>query len=141
MSQQAILKVVRAVVGRRCRITRADMRLILADLAAAGLVQLGNGWGGSRPDQSYHANAAAWTETCRDLTVVSVLAARQSHPARVASSNPGEIRYDQPGSMHPQMRACVMFMPAGQREGTVEFLRRRCRRLLTVTDAAADVAD
>jgi hypothetical protein len=134
MSQADILKAVRAVAGRRRQITRAEMRLILADLDAQGLVSLGNGWGESRPDQSSTANAAAWTETCRDLTVVSVMAARQSHPARVASSNPGTIRFDQPGSMHPQLRACVMFAASGQREGTVEYLRRRCRRLLTVGD-------
>jgi hypothetical protein len=134
MSENAILDVVRTVAGRRPQISRAEMRLILANLSAEGLVSLGNGWGGSRPDQSSTANAAAWTETCRDITVVSVMAARQSHRARVASSNPGTIRFDQPGSMHPQLRACVMFAAAGQREGTGEYLRRRCRRLLTVVD-------
>jgi hypothetical protein len=135
MSNTVILATVRAVAGRRRQITRAEMRLILADLASQGLVNLGNGWGRSHPEQSAMANAAAWTETCRDLTVVSVImAARQSHPARVASSNPGQIRFDQPGSMHPQLRACVMFTAAGQRDSTVAFLRGRCRRLLTVVD-------
>jgi hypothetical protein len=62
------------------------------------------------------------------------MAARQSHSARVASSNPGEIRFDEPGQMHPQLRACAMFVADGQRESTVDYLRRRCGRLLTVVD-------
>jgi hypothetical protein len=134
MSNTAILETVRAVAGRRHRITRAEMRLILADLSAAGLVSLGNGWGGSRPDQSSSANASAWTETCRDITVVSVMSASQSHRARIASSNPGEIRFDTSGQLHPQLHACVMFVSHGQRHSTVAFLRRRCRRLLAVVD-------
>lgn len=122
-----MLDTVRRHVGRRPRITRGEMIAILADLAGDGL-GLDNGWGG--PD------ADGWANMCRGITVVSVLEDGQAFTARAASSNPGSIRYDDPGSMHPMLRAAVMFAPADLADmpyDQIGQLRRRAGRVLIVT--------
>ena len=122
----AIIDTVRTHVGRRHRITRAEMRAILAALAEAQLVELDNGWQQHRQDGDH---AAAWTDACRGIIVVSVLAPDDAPAARLASSNPGSIRYDSPGGMHPLLRASVMFAPAGLDAG---YLRSKATRVLLV---------
>lgn len=134
-----ILDVLRATIGRRHRITRAEMRNLLQMLSDRDLVELDNDWGGGhrRPDKDH---AAAWADMCDDINVISVLADTDAPSARATSSNPGSIRYDQPGSMHPMMQATLMFAPAGLSDSTGEFpgewLRRRTKRLLVVADDA-----
>lgn len=119
-----MLDIVRARIGERRRITAAEMAAILDDLAAVGL-HLDNGWGG--PD------AAGWAKMCKDITVISILTDTDAPEARNASSNPGSIRYDDPGSMHPMMYASLMFAPAAL-EDLVGQLRRRADVVLVVDD-------
>lgn len=120
-----------AVVGRRWRITRREMADILARLADLGL-DLDNGWQGRRPDGDH---AAAWTEMCCGIRVVSVIAAEDGLLARRGSSNPGDIRYDDPGAMHPLLRAALMFAPATLAElpyDQIGQLRRKADRVFLV---------
>lgn len=134
--QTEILAVLDRTVGDRPAITRREMADLLYMLQVEQLVELGNQWGGSDPDAPASTNAAAWTKTCRGINVVSVLADEDAPGARLASSNPGSIRYDQPGSMHPEMFATLMFCPRGctDSEGGYDYLRRNCERLLIVED-------
>lgn len=126
-----IIGIVRSRVGRRPHISRAEMRDILVALETAQLVALDNGWQRHREDGDH---AAAWADACTDITVISVLAESDPVQARLASSNPGSIRYDQPGSMHPGLRATLMFAPPGatSESGDFDYLRRRAKRLLIV---------
>lgn len=125
-----ILDIVRARVGRRHKITRGEMRGLLADLATHGLA-LDNGWAAPNPAGDH---AQGWADTCADVTVVSVLADDDPVEPRLSSSNPGSIRYDSPGSMHPMLHATLMFCSAecAERRDTVEYLRARAQRLLIV---------
>lgn len=121
-----ILDIVRSAIGARRKITRQEMAGILDHLALRGL-ELNNGWGG--PD------AAGWAESCAGINVISVLADEDSPVARAMSSNPGSIRYDSPGSMHPQLRATLMFAPselADMPYDQIGQLRDKCDRLLVV---------
>jgi hypothetical protein len=121
-----ILDIAHARVGDRDTITAAEMAAILDDLAGHGL-QLDNGWGGK--------DGAGWAAMCDGITVISVLADDDAPVARALSSNPGAIRHDEPGSMHPQLRATLMFMPARLRETSRDCLEDRTRRLLMVEPA------
>ena len=127
-----ILDIVRRHVGRRHKITPREMRDILYSLEAAGL-ELANGWSGAQPGQDH---ATAWVAACRDITVISVLDAADPMEPRLSSSNPGSIRYDQPGSMHPMLRATVMFVSPRcvERRDTLDYLRDRADRVLIVRD-------
>jgi hypothetical protein len=144
-----IVAQVRAMIGSRNRITRPEMRGLLCALAERGLVDVVNQWfqpvdetgrkmSHDGPFASVSAQRRAYVDSieaaCRDLTVISVLAETDPLEARYASSNPGTIRYDQPGSMHPLLRASAMFAATSccARQETVDYLRRRTRRLLIV---------
>jgi hypothetical protein len=126
-----IVALVRASVGRQHKITREQMRDLLAELESRGLVELKNGWCQPRAGTSADY-AGGWADMCRDITVISVLDATDPIEPRLRSSNPGEVRYDEPGRMHPLLKASLMFAPESL--GEYEYLRRRCRRLLVVTD-------
>lgn len=120
----AILDVVRAIVGRRSRITRAEMRDILGQLNAVGGLDLANDCAGD-------TTPAGWERACRGITVISV----QSD----APSYHGQIRYDEPGSMAPLQRATLMFV--AEALGDYEYdqigqMRRRADRVLIVTGEA-----
>lgn len=130
----SILDVVRAHVGRRRKITRAEMRDILTDLAGHGL-NMNNGWCGIPQPTNPPASdlAAAWTKMCEGIRVISVLADTDSPRVRYSSSNPGSIRYDDPGSMHPMLRATLMFATADLAE-QMGHLRRKAKRVLVVRD-------
>jgi hypothetical protein len=78
--------------------------------------------------------ATAWTDLCQDITVISLLDDTDPAAARLSSSNPGEIRYDYPGSMHPLLMASVMFCCDAQSSDAVSYLRSHSRRLFLVTD-------
>lgn len=129
-----ILDCATAIVGDRNHIHRDEMTAILLGLAAEGL-QLDNGWGG--PD------AAGWADVCRGITVISVLADDDAPVARAMSSNPGSIRHDEPGSMHPQMHATLMFASeaACEREATLDYLVEHTERLLIVGDGVPAAPD
>lgn len=123
-----IKDIARSHVGRRHKISRVEMTAILDDLAARGLVSLDNGWGG--PD------AAGWAKMCDGIQVISVLADDDAPAARAASSNPGSIRYDDPGSMHPLMHATLMFAPdelADHPYDQIGQLRNKADRVLIVS--------
>lgn len=125
---QTIIASVRARIGRRHRITATEMRAILGEMATQNLVTLDDWPIGRRGTDP----AAEWTRACRGITIISVLADTDSPRVRYTSSNPGAIRFDEPGSMHPMLRATLMFAPATMQEHTYDYLRQRCRRLLIV---------
>lgn len=131
-----ILTEARHLIGRRHKISRAEMAVLLARLHDRQLIELNNGWGGAR-----RANKAAptteelangWAACCDGICVISVLADSDPVIVRLASSNPGSIRYDEPGSMHPLLRATLMFAPTESRPQTASYLRGRCARLFLV---------
>lgn len=65
-----------------------------------------------------NAVASAWAEQIDDgTTVVSV--------------SPGEIRFDQPGTLHPEQYASVMFVPR-KLEGQAGWLSRHAKHLVIV---------
>lgn len=139
-----ILDVVREFVGSRHRINHNEMSAILADLANRNLVELHNNWGGSSgmPEDTPAAELARrWAGCCQGITVISVLADDDPAEPRLASSNPGSIRFDDPGSMHPLLRATVMFAPERVGEDSVQWLRARASRVLVVTGEPVDPDD
>jgi hypothetical protein len=110
------------------------MRDLLDALARTGLVELDNGW---QPRRDHGDHAQAWTDACCGICVISVLSERDPVAARLASSNPGSIRYDEPGSMHPLLRATLMFAPASLADhpyDQIGQLRAKAKRVLVVTD-------
>lgn len=134
--------IVRKTVGRRHRISRGEMRAILYRAARDLDLELNIGWGGSdtrlfgsRADEAISRGAEAWERMCNDITVISVFATGSATVVQRTSSNPYDIRYDEPGSMHPLLQAEVMFAPpsACERDGTADYLRRHAKRLLIVT--------
>jgi hypothetical protein len=130
-----ILALVSSAVARRHRITRNEMRSVLDDLWRHKVVELDNGWQTPRQDGDH---AQAWADMCTGITVISILANDDSPVARNASSNPGSIRYDDPGSMHPLMRPTLIFAPASLADleyDQIGQLRRRARRVLVVEGA------
>ncbi len=143
-----ILATIRAMIGRRHKITRSEMRGLLCALAQEGKVDIFNEWFQPRdragqpmrhdgPWESGYAQRMAYADgieaACYDITIISVLADDDPAAASLTSSNPGEIRYDEPGSMHPLLRATVMFA-AEEGKHDYAYLRRRTRRLLIVTE-------
>lgn len=123
-----VLTIARFHVGRAHTIARRDMSDILSSCAFAGVVNLGNGWGGSHPDNSISGNAEIWADACRGITVISVLAPRDRTRY---GSNPGDVRFDEPGSMHPELRVTLMFVSAHAGHH-LDQLRKHAKRVLLV---------
>jgi len=116
----AILDMVRMIVGRRSRITRAEMRAIFTQLEVDGL-NLSN-------DCKGDMTPAGWERACDGITCISVLS--------TAPSYHGQIRYDEPGQMAPGQRCAVLFAPAALGEyeyDQIGQLRRHADRVLVVT--------
>ena len=130
------IAILRDYIGRRHRITPAEMIELLTRLGAAGL-DLGNGYVsgtvGRRWDEpaSVEIASAAWEAACRDITIVCL---------QSAGLDDGCVRYDQAGSMHPKQRSEIIFARRDAGRGGWDYLRRRCARLLIVDDAAASAA-
>jgi hypothetical protein len=138
-----ILGIVRARIGRRIKISRQEMADILADLTAAG-VNLCNDCMMGTVQWDYAAGGAGipvgqsptapliWANACRRTTCISVMP-----PDGGAPTYHGQVRYDEPGSMHPMHRADVIFAPAdleGYDYDQIGQLRRKARRVLVVRD-------
>jgi hypothetical protein len=138
------LAIAREIAGERKRISRAEMAAIITRLEAAGLIEPDNGWAprtrGSLPRSSLdrrHGDdlptdlATAWAESCRDIMLISVLP-----PGQGTGSNPSALRYDQPGSLHPQMQAVLMFVSAdaAERRATFDYLEDHAQRVLIVEE-------
>ncbi len=137
------LDTVRRLIGRRHKISRQEMADILTALAADG-VCLANGYvldtvtydDRGRPvldaDRWPVVNvlraARAWANMCRGICCISV-----DH----TGLRDGQVRYDDPGSMHPQQHASLLFAPAHL--GDMEYdqigqLREHADRVLIVRD-------
>jgi len=94
-----IQAITRASIGARRKITMEDMAILLRNYAAAGL-DLGNDCvmpGKDTPED--------WAQSCRGILCISVLAD--------GATPHGQVRYDDPGSMHPMHQAEIIFAPAG----------------------------
>jgi len=136
-----ILATTREQIGDRGRISRAEMVAILQALADEGLdlsnpyveetcawrrVEEGWGWlpdGPAAPETA----AAVWTERCRGIDVISVGEGLRD----------GQVRYDQPGSMHPLQHAALIFAAAELEDSEhdqIGQLARHADRALIVED-------
>lgn len=143
------LDIVRQHVGRRSRISAAEMHEILVSLAEHGLDLRNEYVSDTLPaipwshsitiddyeaaqraamvDQTFRVRAAtAWVRACRDITCISVNA---------RGLRDGYVRYDLPGAMNPSQHAEVTFVPATSE--SVDYLRRHADRVLIVRDAEA----
>lgn len=119
MSPNQCLEVVRSLVGRRSSIDRAEMAQILRRLQAAGLSLVNDC---VLPER---ATPSGWAEMCKGTLVISVLAD--------GTTPHGQVRYDQPGTLHPLHRAAIMFAPGEMSsDPTRAHLRRHARRVLFV---------
>jgi hypothetical protein len=138
-----ILNAVRSVVGRRSRITSAEMAEILAtwepDLLpeasticgrdASGRLYAGPRIVESSTDETA-ATARQWAEMCRGICCVSVFDADTG-----GSGSPPVVRYDEPGAMHPMQYAHAAFVPedcSGDECDTIGYMRRHAARVLVV---------
>lgn len=108
-----VLEIVRRIVGRRWRITRREAAEILRRAIDAGV--------DPRNSCVRCNDAEGWLAMVRGITVVSVLP--------IGGHADGEIRYDQPGSMHPAMMASIMLTEHAE---SLPHLRRHARRVLLV---------
>lgn len=147
-----ILAFVRAILGRRYTISRRELRDLLDALDSRRLIELANDWQprirgaarrtmlDTRTDAELPPDLpSGWAQSVRSITVISVLSERDPR----YGSNPGSIRYDAPGSMHPHLRATLMFVSAtaAERRETLEYLRDRAARVFIVTDDEASPAE
>lgn len=131
-----ILDTVRATVGRRSKITPAEMETILmsvpnlpqvstiAGRGQDGTLYVGGTWVRERANET-RATAQAWTSACSGITCISVM-----------SGGDGlSVRYDQPGTMHPLHRAEVIFAPESLERheyDQIGQLRQHAKRVLVV---------
>lgn len=127
MSEGKTLDVVRRVVGRKSKISKDEMGAILMGLVEARLVNLCNRYVHDTCGDDILAASIAWTKACEGIICVSV----DSRGLR-----DGQVRYDQPGSMHPLQHSEITFAPEGMAEhtpgSTYAYLRRHADRLLIV---------
>jgi len=137
-----ILTTVRRLIGRRHKITRAEMRDLLEALAGEGLC-LGNDcmmstwtWQPAADGMGLEADtvspdaARIWANACRDITVISVMAS--------GAIPHGQVRYDEPGRMAPLQHCQLMFV--AEELGDHEYdqigqMRRKAERVLIVSGA------
>ena len=123
------LDVVRRMVGRKSKITKDEMGAILVGLVETGIVNLCNGYVRDTCGDDVLAASVAWTKACHDITCISV----DSRGLR-----DGQVRYDQPGSMHPIQHSELTFAPDGMPDAepgsgsTVAYLRQHADRVLIV---------
>ena len=135
------VNVVRRMIGRRHRITQAEMVALLMampmDLATgstitgrndAGHLCVGGQWITTANEEA-RAVARRWADMCRGIMVVSVLPT--SYYVGEELREGLGVRYDEPGSMDPNLRADVMFVPHTL-STDLGYLRKRCKRLLIV---------
>jgi hypothetical protein len=128
----ATKEVIRAYIGRRRRISRAEMKFLLIKLHAAGLDLANDYVPGSRnaPDIA----AAAWANAVNDENVISA--------SMDGWLRDGQVRYDQPGCILPMQRAEVMFISEGMRKDdrwdVGHFCRTHARRTLVVYGSIED---
>lgn len=136
--QTDTMSIVRSLIGRRSKITRREMADILAALAAQGLTLYSGYVPGThkwsteqqRVVQTEDAHEA-WANECVGVRCISV-------DARGALCD-GDIRYDDPGSMHPMQHTQVTFLPADSitsEHNPVPYMRDHCDRLLIVSGDA-----
>ena len=140
------LDTVRRIVGRRRKISRREMADILTALAADG-VCLANGYvrgtvtydgphdtgrpvvdADGWPVVNVPRAARAWANMCCGIRCISV-----DH----SGLRDGQVRYDAPGSMHPQQHAEILFAPAElarHEDDQIGQLRRHADRVLVVRD-------
>lgn len=138
------INTVRALIGRRHRITQAEMVAILMalpmDLPNGSTITArdpdGRLFVGSkpvaRPSEEAQATAQAWAALCKGITCISVLRTGYyvGDEMRVGLG----VRHDEPGSMHPLQLAEVTFISRelGDDSSSYSYLRTRCKRLLIV---------
>ena len=144
--RHSIIATVRAIVGRRRRITRDEMAAILAAWEPDGLVAAST-IGGRMTDGTLYlpgrpvqiptttraeteAIARAWAETCREIVCVSVYDRDTG-----GTGSPAVVRYDEPGSMAPGQYAHVAFVPQSAGAETVAYMGRHAARVLVVASA------
>jgi hypothetical protein len=114
--------VVRRVAGRKAKITREEMGAILVGLADVGL-DLHNPYVPRTMGDAFAASLA-WVEACRGITCISV--------SLCSYLRDGQVRYDQPGRMHPTQHAEITFAPEGLLASTYYYLRQHADRVLVV---------
>jgi hypothetical protein len=123
------LDIVRRVVGRKSKISKDEMGAILLGLVKARLVNLCNGYLPETCGDDILAASIAWTRACRGISCVSVDS---------CGLRDGQVRYDEPGSMHPLQHSEITFAPDGMRDAepgsgsTLAYLRRHADRVLVV---------
>jgi hypothetical protein len=115
----SIIEIVRRHVGRRHRISRAEMAAILTEAEGAGADLYCYR---ERPEEESPADW--WVSMCSRNTCVSMI--------------DGEARYDEPGSLHPLQMADVTFVPATLRPDSIDYMRQHARRTLLVIDRPDD---
>lgn len=111
------------MVGRRHRITRAEMAAIIRELGRAGWPIAENGY----LDTTTDAAPERWASMVGGCCVVCCAPGLRD----------GCIRYDEPGSMHPLQRCQLMFVSSalvGAEYDQIGQMRRRCDRLMIVVD-------
>lgn len=123
------LDVARRIVGRKSKITKDEMGAILMGLVEARLVNLCNGYVRDTFRDDILAASIAWVKACHGICCISV----DSRGLR-----DGQVRYDEPGSMHPLQHSEITFAPEGMSEytpgSTYAYLRRHADRVLIVRE-------
>lgn len=125
--------------GWRSPLTIDQATIVLAACGEAGYSIVGNG----APDY----NRARWLDPDpvrgaeRDGVIWSAArywarsAARLLNYVSLGDSRgfmPRSVQYDQPGSVHPQQRASLTLGPASDERNSIDYMRRRTRRLVLV---------
>lgn len=125
------IEIIRQRVGKRSRISGAEMSSILQAICQAhGPDSLANSY---VPDSFAGEHSKPWLPWCgmvRGITVVSY---------SERGLRDGGARYDQPGSMNPMQQAEISFVADGVQQSTLDYLRRHCERLLIVTQDPVEV--
>ena len=110
--------------GYRLVISRQELRNWLAMLAVNGDIELPGIGREIRSDAP-----ANWANAASGITFVSIFDGDNGQP--------GSIRYDEPGSMHPLQPAAISFYADAMPAASLDYLQDHCGRLIRLTGSPA----
>lgn len=129
--------IIRAHARARWCITRDEAVRLLTDLFSQAVVDPRNPYVDASFDGP-EAAAVAWVGLVHGLTFVSLVPRLKPDDGEstLLPWHHGEVRFDQPGQMHPLQHASLALVPAGM--SGVSHVRRHSDRVLVVADTESE---
>jgi len=116
--RQAVRQRVQDLMGKRRLLSESGMVNLLRFIDAMGL------W--YDPVREHQITPAQWVERCKDVTCVSLIVV-EGVDGRCGL----ELRYDEPGSLHPEQHALLTICPPAVRDhDDGRYMRQHADRVL-----------